>query len=84
MGKTSNVEAPVIGKDALGRPITELSVIPRWDVDRKEIEWYPKIKYNVCAGCGTASSPAGGASLTETPRRESRSWRGPTTAWSVA
>ncbi|WP_297468964.1 ferredoxin family protein [Thermococcus sp.] len=48
----SNVDAPVIGKDALGRPVKNLSVIPWWGIDRKKIEWYPKINYNLCAGCG--------------------------------
>ena len=44
--------APVIGKDALGRPVKDLSVIPWWGVDRKDIEWYPRINYDRCAGCG--------------------------------
>ena len=48
----SNVDAPVIGKDALGRPVKDLSVVPWWGVERKKIEWYPKINYDVCAGCG--------------------------------
>jgi len=48
----SGGEAPVIGKDALGRPVKDLSVIPWWGVDRKDIEWYPRINYDRCAGCG--------------------------------
>ncbi|WP_297475688.1 ferredoxin family protein [Thermococcus sp.] len=48
----SNVKAPVIGKDALSRDVKDLSVIPWWGVERKEIEWYPRINYDVCAGCG--------------------------------
>ncbi|ASJ14491.1 4Fe-4S dicluster domain-containing protein [Thermococcus radiotolerans] len=48
----SGGEAPIIGKDALGRPVKDLSVIPWWGVDRKDIEWYPKINYDKCAGCG--------------------------------
>ncbi len=48
----STQEPPVIGKDALGREIKDLSVIPWWGVDRKEIEWYPTINYDRCAGCG--------------------------------
>ncbi|MCD6372995.1 MAG: ferredoxin family protein [Thermococcus sp.] len=48
----SGGEALVIGKDALGRPVKDLSVIPWWGVDRKDIEWYPKINYDRCAGCG--------------------------------
>ena len=36
----SGGEAPIIGKDALGRPVKDLSVIPWWGVDRKDIEWY--------------------------------------------
>jgi len=45
-------EAPVIGKDALGRPVKDLSVIPWWGLDRKKIEWYPSINYDRCVGCG--------------------------------
>ncbi|WP_297510567.1 ferredoxin family protein [Thermococcus sp.] len=48
----SKANAPVIGKDALGREVKDLSVIPWWGVDRREIDWYPKINYDVCAGCG--------------------------------
>ncbi|NPA47505.1 MAG: ferredoxin family protein [Thermococci archaeon] len=48
----SGNEAPVVGKDALGRPVKDLSVIPWWGVDRKSIEWYPRINYDKCAGCG--------------------------------
>jgi NAD-dependent dihydropyrimidine dehydrogenase PreA subunit len=43
---------PVIGKDALGREIRDLSKIPWWGVDRKAIEWYPVINYDKCATCG--------------------------------
>jgi len=48
----TDVKAPVIGKDALGREVKDLSVIPWWGLDRKEIEWYPRINYSVCARCG--------------------------------
>ncbi|WP_126993325.1 4Fe-4S dicluster domain-containing protein [Thermosipho globiformans] len=44
--------APIIGKDALGRPVKDLSVIPWWGVKRTEIEWYPTIDHDKCAGCG--------------------------------
>jgi NAD-dependent dihydropyrimidine dehydrogenase PreA subunit len=46
------MNAPIIGKDALGREVRDLSVIPWWGVDRKEIEWYPTIDYDKCATCG--------------------------------
>lgn len=45
-------EAPVIGKDALERPVKDLSVIPWWGIERKKIEWYPTINYDLCATCG--------------------------------
>ncbi len=45
-------DAPVVGKDKLGREVRDLSVIKWWGVDRKEIEWYPKINYERCARCG--------------------------------
>jgi len=47
-----NIEAPIIGKDALGRKVEDLSVVSWWGIDRKEIEWYPKIEYNKCSSCG--------------------------------
>lgn len=44
--------APLIGKDALGREVRDLSKVPWWGVDRKEIEWYPTIDYDKCVTCG--------------------------------
>jgi NAD-dependent dihydropyrimidine dehydrogenase PreA subunit len=43
---------PIIGKDALNREVKDLSVVSWWGVDRKEIEWYPTIDHDKCAGCG--------------------------------
>jgi len=48
MGK----ELKVIGKDVLGRVIRDYSEIPWWGIPRKEIEWYPRIDYERCIGCG--------------------------------
>ena len=45
-------DLPVIGKDPLGRTIKDFTVMPWWGVDRKSIEWYPKINYDACTGCG--------------------------------
>lgn len=44
--------SPVIGKDALGREVRDLSLIPWLGMDRKDIEWYPSIDYDKCATCG--------------------------------
>ncbi len=44
--------APVIGKDALGRVVKDLSMVPWWGMDRPEIKWYPTIDYDKCATCG--------------------------------
>jgi len=43
---------PVIGKDALGREVKELSKVPWWGMERTKIEWYPSIDYDKCATCG--------------------------------
>jgi len=43
---------PTIGKDALGREVKDLTKIPWWGMDRKEINWYPTIDHDKCAGCG--------------------------------
>ena len=45
-------EAPIIGKDILGRPIRDYSKIPWWGIPREEIPWYPRIDYERCIGCG--------------------------------
>ena len=45
-------DAPLIGKDALGREVRDLSVLPCWGIQRKEIKWYPEIDYGKCVGCG--------------------------------
>ncbi|NPA62401.1 MAG: ferredoxin family protein [Methanococci archaeon] len=45
-------ELPIIGKDPLGRVIRDWSVKPWWGIDRKKIEWYPKVNYDKCIGCG--------------------------------
>ncbi|RLF64958.1 MAG: 4Fe-4S ferredoxin [Thermoplasmata archaeon] len=42
----------IIGKDALGRTIRDFSEIDWWGTPRKEIEWYPRIDYERCIGCG--------------------------------
>jgi len=46
-------DAPIIGKDALGRDVRDLSVIPWWGVDRKTIDWSPTIDSGKCSGCAT-------------------------------
>ena len=38
--------------DASGREVKDLSSIPWWGIDRKEIPWYPTINYDKCARCG--------------------------------
>ena len=50
MSVPSNI--PVIGKDALDREVKDLTKISWWGLNRKEIEWFPKIDLNKCAGCG--------------------------------
>ncbi len=40
-------------KDPLGRLIKDFSNELWFDIPRKEIEWYPKIDYEKCIGCGT-------------------------------
>ncbi|MET1160341.1 MAG: ferredoxin family protein [Thermoprotei archaeon] len=47
-----NSEASVIGKDILGRVIRDFSNTTWWGIPRKEIEWYPRIDYERCIGCG--------------------------------
>ena len=47
-----NDKTKIIGKDALGRPVKDLSSISWWGIDRKQIDWYPKIDYDKCAHCG--------------------------------
>ena len=44
--------APIIGRDALGRVVRDLSVVPWWGMDRMEIDWSPRIDYDKCATCG--------------------------------
>lgn len=80
----ADVKAPVIGRDALGREVKDLSVIPWWGVDRKEIEWYPKINYSVCARCGLCFITCGRRVFDWDTEEESPLLRGPTTAWLVA
>ena len=45
-------EVPVIGRDVLGRVIRDFSNTSWWGIPRKEIEWYPRIDYERCIGCG--------------------------------
>jgi len=45
-------DAPLIGKDALDREVRDLSVIPWWGLERKTVEWYPRIDPDKCSGCG--------------------------------
>ncbi len=44
--------APILGKDALGRVVRDLSVESWWGLSRKEIDWSPSIDYDKCATCG--------------------------------
>ncbi len=46
------MEAKEIKTDALGREVKDLSTISWWGLDRKSIEWYPKIDYDKCIRCG--------------------------------
>jgi len=39
-------------RDILGRPIKDFSSTEWWGIPRKEIEWYPRIDYERCIGCG--------------------------------
>ncbi len=39
-------------KDALGREVKDLSSIKWWGIERTEINWFPTINYDKCAGCG--------------------------------
>ncbi|ADI32325.1 4Fe-4S ferredoxin iron-sulfur binding domain protein [Staphylothermus hellenicus DSM 12710] len=47
MGKEQSVK-----KDILGREIKDLSKKDWWGIPRKEIDWYPRIDYERCIGCG--------------------------------
>ncbi len=50
----------IIGKDILGRPIKDLSNIDWFGIPRREIEWYPRIDYDRCIGCGLCLLTCGG------------------------
>ncbi len=45
-------EAPIIGKDILGRTIRDYSNTTWWGIPRREIPWFPQIDYERCVGCG--------------------------------
>ena len=42
----------IVGYDALGRPIRDYSKTPWWGIPREKIDWYPRIDYDRCIGCG--------------------------------
>ncbi len=47
------MEGPrIIGEDVLGRKIRDFASMDWWGIPRKEIEWYPRINYEKCIGCG--------------------------------
>ena len=39
-------------KDFLGRPLKDFSGKDWWGIPRKEIDWFPRIDYERCVGCG--------------------------------
>ena len=41
-----------MGRDALGREVKDYSNTEWWGINRKDIEWFPRIDYELCIKCG--------------------------------